>query len=91
MRAELTAFLAKLPYGRTLLTCTPKDIPAYLAARSLPSHAGSVPPSGQVVAVPKSLANKHAEDVQEAGTRQQLEQHQPSRQPSSLSPGDWLQ
>ena len=56
VQAELGSFLACLPYGISLATCDPMDLLVYFQQVYLPQHAGSVLPSGQVVAAPKTVS-----------------------------------
>ena len=55
--SELAAFLASMPYNRTLLDCTPEDLLVFMQMIYIPRHAGSVLPNGSCIAAPSSVAN----------------------------------
>ena len=57
LRSELSSFLAALPYGRTLQTCTPEDLLVYLELVYIPNHAGSQLTDGSIHAAPATISN----------------------------------
>ena len=56
---ELAVFLASLPkeWGKTMGSCTPRDVLVFMITHCIPQHAGSVLESGLHVMAPSSLAN----------------------------------
>ena len=57
LRAEVSSFLAAMPYGRTLQTCTPEYLLVYLEQVYIPQHAGSQLPDGTLIAAPSNISN----------------------------------
>ena len=57
LRSEVLSFLAAMPYGHTLQTCTPFDLLVFLEEVYIPNHAGSQLPNGQTIVAPSTMAN----------------------------------
>ena len=55
--AEISSFLAAMPCGGTLQTCTPEDLLVYLEQVYIPQHAGSQLPDGTLMGAPCTISN----------------------------------